>query len=233
MILRLRRAGYDRNVNNDGHYHFYTGWFSGGGDNMTGLQDYRIEQRIKNNLLYSAIFSAGYKSVADFCRKHNLYPTTVIALINMKMSALDKNGNWRPIVENISISLKIPVEQLFNENQRVAKLKTNTAVQIVSDEALQHHLLESHNQHHPLTMIEAKQTTKTITEQIETLTDREQKAINMYYGLGDYDETSSCREVGVALGVTGGRAQQIINKAIRKLKQPKRANKLREACFDQ
>ena len=50
----------------------------------------------------------------------------------------------------------------------------------------------------------------------------------MRFGLGDYSEKLTLEEIGLKFGVSRERIRNIEAKALRKLRHPDRANKLRE-----
>ncbi len=66
-----------------------------------------------------------------------------------------------------------------------------------------------------------------INEVLDTLTEREQKVLRLRFGLDD-GHARTLEEVGKTFNVTRERIRQIEAKALRKLKKPSRANKLRE-----
>ena len=61
-------------------------------------KEFRIETKIKNNLIYQKIIDLGFNSVSEFCRKYKLNQSTLGELINLKKSALDKNGNFSKLI---------------------------------------------------------------------------------------------------------------------------------------
>ena len=66
---------------------------------------------------------------------------------------------------------------------------------------------------------------ETIKEVLATLTPREQKVLELRFGLND-NKIFTLDEIGQMLGVTRERIRQIENKAIRKIKVPVRRKKL-------
>lgn len=64
-------------------------------------------------------------------------------------------------------------------------------------------------------------------EILDTLTDREKKVIVLRFGLGEIEEPKTLEEIGEYLELTSERVRQLEIKAIRKLRQPIRAEKLK------
>jgi len=85
--------------------------------NAVGEKEYRIITRVKNNLLMGAIERAGYSSLSNFAEKSQISLSMLCAIINFKVSPLDKNGDWRSIVHTICTTLNKMPSQLFTEAQ--------------------------------------------------------------------------------------------------------------------
>lgn len=68
---------------------------------------------------------------------------------------------------------------------------------------------------------------KALREIMQDLTDREERVLELRYGLNDY-KTRTLEEVGKEFGVTRERIRQIEAKAIKKLKHPSRQKKVNE-----
>ena len=66
-----------------------------------------------------------------------------------------------------------------------------------------------------------------LAEILGTLTEREADVLRMRFGMYD-GRTHTLEEVGQIFGVTRERIRQIENKAIRKLRHPSRAKKIRD-----
>ena len=71
-----------------------------------------------------------------------------------------------------------------------------------------------------------------LKEILDTLTEREADVLRMRFGMAD-GRTHTLEEVGQIFGVTRERIRQIENKAIRKLRHPSRAKKIRDfyCCY--
>ncbi len=65
---------------------------------------------------------------------------------------------------------------------------------------------------------------------LKTITPREEQILRMRFGLDDGTE-HTLEEVGRSFNVTRERIRQIESKALRRLRHPSRASKLR-ACFE-
>ena len=66
-----------------------------------------------------------------------------------------------------------------------------------------------------------------LKEILDTLTEREADVLRMRFGMFD-GRTHTLEEVGQIFGVTRERIRQIENKAIRKLRHPSRAKKIKD-----
>ena len=66
-----------------------------------------------------------------------------------------------------------------------------------------------------------------LVEVLDTLTDREQKVLNLRFGLDD-GRSRTLEEVGKEFDVTRERIRQIEAKALRKLRHPSRSKKLKD-----
>lgn len=75
-----------------------------------------------------------------------------------------------------------------------------------------------------------EQISKKIQTVLSTLDEREQKVITMRYGLGN-NKPKTLEEIGEAFGLTRERIRQIENQALRKLRNPARANMLK-GCLE-
>jgi RNA polymerase primary sigma factor len=131
----------------------------------------------------------------------------------------------RPAEEEIAEELGISVEQVVDtltSGQRVLSLDAtfgdddeNSLLEIMPDE----------NQEPPDRMMLKNSLESEIGAALDTLEDREEEVIRLYFGLGGSTEMT-LEEIGVQFRLTRERVRQIKEKALRKLRHPTRGRKL-------
>jgi RNA polymerase primary sigma factor len=87
--------------------------------------------------------------------------------------------------------------------------------------------IEDHNAVQPLDSAARQLLKDQISEILSTLTPREQRVIELRFGLED-GRSRTLEEVGVEFNVTRERIRQIEAKALRKMRHPSRSRKLRD-----
>ena len=139
------------------------------------MSEYRVEVKVKNNLLLDKIEKAGYKSISEFCREIGVSNSYFGRFINMQRSIYDTRGNIRPSILKISEYLKCLPEELFTANQAEAELKTNKRTYKVAEAEIQF-FLQNKIEPQCLEDIVADDQKKQLLENaLETLTRREKK----------------------------------------------------------
>ncbi len=193
--------------------------------------EYRIDLKVRNNIILYKLEKAGYKTIGEVCRLHGVmkYVGHLGDIVSMKYSPLDSEGNFRPCITWLSEILGCAEIDLFTDTQLNIVLKTNKKY-IAVNEAEMKYMLENSEQKNKLLeeIIQDDQMENSLNKELETLTPREQKVINMRFGLGEYSREHTLEECGVELNVTRERLRQIEAKALRKLRHPSRADNLRE-----
>ncbi len=194
------------------------------------MTDYRVEIKVKNNNLLKKIEESGYSSVGEFCRLNNkkAWASHIGEIVNLKKSPLNPDGTFRKIIYDICFILDCMPEDLFSETQLSAELETNkrtikvgeAEMKFLFDHSIEVKLLEE--------SVMSLRLENKIQETLETLTPREQKIINMRFGLAEYEEVLTLEEVSQLCGVTKERIRQIEKIALRKLRHPIRAEPLRD-----
>lgn len=193
------------------------------------MKDYRVEVKVKNNLLYNAIMTR-YKSVLEFCRIFALNPNDVGRFINMHEKSLyNKQGELRVLVRKLCDSLGKSIGELFPSQYYLEK---NVAVREMDKEDMVS--LESCpevlNLPAPDVMLEdtnLDEMKDRLNVVISMLLPREQEVIRSRH----YKE-ETYHSIADRLGVTTERVRQIEKKALSKMRHPDRSRCLKGYLYD-
>lgn len=186
----------------------------------------RVEARIKNNVLYQAIHCT-HKSIKAFCRQFGLSYIQVMLFINLKESPLLKTGEFKQICIRLSNILGVSPTSLFPfELYQVEKTMIVREYSFTELPAAEETLKLMPAPDSPLEDILRTEISDALQEAIKLLNPREQKIIEMYYGLGTNEE-HNLDQIAEKFGITRERIRQIKYKAISKLSEPCRSSKLK------
>jgi len=94
------------------------------------MKEYRIEAKIRNNLILKRIEETGCKTVGEFCKKYNFHQSTLGRLINLKEKAVRtmpyKYGTeWKDIVTRLCDIFLCSPEDIITEEQKSMELSNN------------------------------------------------------------------------------------------------------------
>ncbi len=213
-------------------------WEEEGVDEEHG--DLRIEVKLKNNILWRAIF-ARYRSISAFCRAHGsaFSPGTVSRLLNFKDSPFTEIKSddiflrvYKETCLAIAAALRLPVEMLFPDElyTKFVGAETNKAIEVSSFAALP--LLDQREflalpapETDLVELLNAEELKERIREVLKTLPGRAKEVLNLRFGL-DGKEPKTLEEVARVFGVTRELIRQIEMRALRKLREPLRAGRL-------
>lgn len=171
------------------------------------MGEYALHVKLKNNLILKRIEGAGYRTVGEFCREHNLPPTLVGELVNLKAKPVTKTGQWRELTQRMADALGCEPDDLFTEQQRETALPTNQSLIEVTEHQLR--LMTD-----PAVALERSEFVEKLISQLRP---REEKVLRLRYFDGKTYE-----EVGDEMGVSIERVRQLHNVALRKLRHPDR-----------
>jgi hypothetical protein len=79
--------------------------------------DYEVEIRVRNGRIATAMKKIGIESVAELARKTGGSRKTIYGIVNMRISPLDRYGEWLDDVLKIAEVLDCLPMDLFNEHQ--------------------------------------------------------------------------------------------------------------------
>jgi RNA polymerase sigma factor (sigma-70 family) len=205
----------------------------------------RIEMRFKNAALFNALVARfppyrnrrnqrilhGFNHAAEAI---GVSYGTLLSFLNLSQCPWAANGELRPPAEKVMLYLEVPAEELFPIRLYESKIPKALARELdVSNhltmlEAQKQHLLprSTEEMDMPLDGKNLEECRSAIEDVLETLMPREQRMVRLRFGLEDGVEHSQ-EEIADQFAVCRGRVHQIMSKALRKLRHPARARKLR------
>lgn len=197
------------------------------------MEEYRIDLKVRNNLILSKIESLGYRSIRHFCQETGFCYQSLMMFTNMKVSIFDTLGRIKPAIKKLCDKLNCLPEEIFSANQMETALKTNKkTIQVREAEMI--YLMNQSNDQSLLEHIVEEEQLKTATEiALSNITPREKEIISMRFGLGKYEgQTHTLEEIGNKFDVTRDRIRQIEAKALRKLRHPRNSEPLKQFIYD-
>ena len=169
------------------------------------------------------------RAIADQARTIRV-PVHMVEVINKATRCnrkLVQELGREPTVEEIAKELNLPVEKIIEANRTAADtLSLDTPVGDEEDTSIGS-FVEDERTPGPADATSNAMLAEALREILDTLTEREADVLRMRFGMYD-GRTHTLEEVGQIFGVTRERIRQIENKAIRKLRHPSRAKKIRD-----
>ena len=169
------------------------------------------------------------RAIADQARTIRV-PVHMVEVINKATRCnrkLVQELGREPTVEEIAAELNLPVEKIIEANRTAADtLSLDTPVGDEEDTSIGS-FVEDERTPGPADATSNALLAEALKEILDTLTEREADVLKMRFGMYD-GRTHTLEEVGQIFGVTRERIRQIENKAIRKLRHPSRAKKIKD-----
>ena len=171
------------------------------------------------------------RAIADQARTIRV-PVHMVEVINKATRCnrkLVQELGREPTLEEIAAELNLPIEKIIEANRTAADtLSLDMPVGDEEDTTIGS-FVEDDNTPGPVDATSNAMLSEALTEILGTLTEREADVLRMRFGMYD-GRTHTLEEVGQIFGVTRERIRQIENKAIRKLRHPSRAKKIKD-CY--
>ena len=169
------------------------------------------------------------RAIADQARTIRV-PVHMVEVINKATRCnrkLVQELGREPTLEEIAAELNLPIEKIIEANRTAADtLSLDMPVGDEEDTTIGS-FVEDDNTPGPVDATSNAMLSEAPTEILGTLTEREADVLRMRFGMYD-GRTHTLEEVGQIFGVTRERIRQIENKAIRKLRHPSRAKKIKD-----
>lgn len=172
----------------------------------------RLELRIRNNVLYRAIFD-NYRSVSAFCKENDLDQGRVGALLNLKLSPRTTRGEYRPVAAKCASLLWFDEEDLFpDELYGIKNPRAEAELPISALAKTERPLLPD-----PQAVVAHEITRAEIRKALEEyLPPRTAEILRMRFGIGEPEHT--LEEVALYYNLSRERIRQIEAKGLRVLR---------------
>ena len=169
------------------------------------------------------------RAIADQARTIRV-PVHMVEVINKATRCnrkLVQELGREPTLEEIAKELNLPIDKIIEANRTAADtLSLDTPVGDEEDTTIGS-FVEDYNTPGPADATNHTLLAEALSQILDTLTEREADVLRLRFGMHD-GKTHTLEEVGQHFGVTRERIRQIENKAIRKLRHPSRAKKIRD-----
>ena len=189
------------------------------------MKDYRVEMKVKNNLLASAMERKGIASAAELSRQSGIHQAYIGRYLNLQESIYDSRGEYRPHFMQLCEFFNLMPSELYPEAQMAYPLKSNKRV--IEADAFELTRIES-QACDPALLLEAESRGDVADTLLGTLPPRSAKVVSMRLGLDGVEHTY--QQIGDELGVGLERVRQIYAASLRKLRHPER---IKHAGLDQ
>lgn len=192
------------------------------------MNEYRVDVKVRNNLILTAITNAGYKNISQFCDDNGLLKTSIFALINLKETPLRQDGTFTAQAQKLMDALCALPEDLWTQDQMYSSLDSNLKSMTMNETQLE--ILTYGNPIEPKTLEDFAETTqirKVVNEVLDTLTPREAKVLRLRNGMEGNSEGMTLEEVADKFHITRERIRQIEAKGLRKMRERGRVELLK------
>jgi DNA-directed RNA polymerase sigma subunit (sigma70/sigma32) len=177
------------------------------------MKDYRIELKVKNNLLWQAMQSRGINNAAHLSREVRLKPALIGRYLNLKENVYDRKGNYKESFQKICDYFNMMPADLYPlERMNDPLLNNKGAVEVSEVELKQLGGVESD----PVALMHQEQVQEAVHRLIDLITPREAKVVKMRAGIDGREHTF--QEIGDELGVCMQRAREIHARAFRRMR---------------
>ena len=188
------------------------------------MNDYYATLRIQQGRMKAAMQELGIPTQSELAKRSGVSMEAVSKLLNFKRSPKTKDGKWSGSALAIAKTLGAEPDDIFPEHLW-HEIPTNRIAAFVEHAQLGG---ETVRQLGPAEEAEREDLEQTLDEVLGTLTERERTLLKARFW-----DNATLKEAGERIGVSGSRAMQMEECALRKLRHPTRAKRLSEVCeFD-
>lgn len=187
------------------------------------MKDYRVTIKVRNNRILTEIVKSGGEPGPKWCEKNGLPYVGVNDLINMTTSPLKASGELSKTAAELCDVLCCAPDDLWS-NEQIRPLEKNfSELEMSHSQVVAMLPLGEQSYLHDFTGIEDEEAKTIVAGQLGTLSARTADMLRKRY----FDERTF-ESIAKEYGITDQRARQIIEKGMRALRHPARANVLRD-----
>ena len=208
------------------------------------MKDYRIEVRVKNNILYKLMKSKRIETVAELARLSGVNMMAIYNYMNLKEIPYSnakqaKEGEFKQTVLKLAEFFNVTPYEMFPVQHLDKPLLTNKAESELTFEEITKYILPGGDKplledglYEPEQIIYEDEKKDAVSNMLKTLTKNEETIMRLHYGLDG--PRLSFREIGEQMenvsthgerkgekGISGTRVHQMIARAERKWRHPK------------
>lgn len=173
------------------------------------------------------------RAIADQSRtiRTPVHVVEALSKINKAKTELSQTLGREPSLEEISKETGIPADKISLYSSAAKNPLSIDKPLTEDDEADMTDILPDNTQLTPEQVVAKEAMKESVLDILDTLTQREKRVITLRYGLED-GVGKTLDDIGKDIGVTRERVRQIEAAAMRKLRNPIRANQLKERILD-
>lgn len=195
-------------------------------------KEFRLKMQLRNNRMLECREKLGWTqqqaAVASgvphqYFGQYELMKTSPVEFIRWKKPAPVRMLAWKKYALKIAQTYDVPPEYLWPKAVQEATGSAYVTIKMCSEEA--NALLGSFGQD-PIKKLDEGDLSRKVDEVLAALDPREQKILRIRFGIGRPSD-HTLEEVSKEIGITNERVRQIESKALRKLRHPSLAKKLK------
>jgi len=190
-------------------------------------KEYRLEIRIKNNFLLSAMEKVGIKTAAELSRMCGVDQGTIGRYLNLKEHPINsKTTQFKDAIKKIGVCVGKSPETLFPKKYIVETNKISISADFDQLEKLDNSQADTGLLEYDPDTVDIKDAVDRV---LGTITAREEFVLKLRFGIDGAEQT--LKEISRKMGISPNRVRQIEMKALRKLRHQTRADYLKKAAF--
>ena len=188
--------------------------------------EYLIEIKVKNNVLYSLMEAKRISTAAELSRATSVAQSIIGKYLNLKMTALKQNGEPTNAAYLLAAFFNVDPEHLFPVNHYYESLEDNKGITSASFESINDLSIGDNNLLSNSVDFDNEELKKSVDDALLLIRPREAETLKLRFGIDCKLHTLD--EVGRILNVTRERVRQLEAKALKKLTNPKINKNLKE-----